>query len=156
MNEPSRIRQTHEALQAYLDLGDAIRLVALPSWLTADLTISQAKALFMLANHGPLAVSELAGRLGLGNPAASILVQALVEQGMVERTEDLKDRRRMLVYLTSQGIKMTSTPREQREARLRPMLSQLNDDELAGLLLGVKALVKIARSQPLEPVPDRQ
>lgn len=150
MNAPSRMQQANAALQAYLDLGDAIRFAALPHWLTADLTISQMKALFLLVHHGAQSVSELAGRLGLGNPAASILVQALVEQGLVERTEDSKDRRRMLVNLTPQGIKMTSTPREQREARLRPMLSQLSDDELAGLLCGLQALAEIARTHPAE------
>lgn len=147
MNESWRAQLANEAVQAYLELGDAIRLAALPGWITADLTISQLKAVFLLTHHGALAVSELAALLGVGNPAASILVQQLVEQGLVERSEDAQDRRRTLVRLTAQGTKLISGPREQGEARLRRWLSQLGDDELKGLLHSLRILVEIVRSE---------
>lgn len=147
MKAPSRTQQTKEAVQVYLELGDAIRLAALPSWITADLTISQVKAVFLLAHHGALAVSELAGLLGIGNPAASILVQQLVEQELVERSEDAQDRRRTLVSLTAQGTQLISSQREQGETRLRHWLSQLEDDQLVDLLHGLRALVEIVRSE---------
>jgi DNA-binding MarR family transcriptional regulator len=147
MNGPSRIQLANEAAQSYLELADAIRLTTLPGWITADLTISQVKAVFLLAYHGALAVSELAGLLGIGNPAASILVQQLVEQELVERSEDIQDRRRTLVSLTARGTKLISGRREQIEARLLPWLSQLSDDELTDLLRGLRALVEIVRSE---------
>lgn len=161
MNGPSRIQLANEAVQAYLELGDAIRLATLPSWVAADLTASQVKAVFLLAHHGALAVSELAGLLGIGNPAASVLVQQLVEQELVERSEDTRDRRRTLVSLTVRGTKLISGPREQRETRFRRWLSQLGDGELTGLALGLTALVEIVRAeqaeadQPAEPMHAR-
>ncbi|MGH2543766.1 MAG: hypothetical protein ACRDIB_13260, partial [Ardenticatenaceae bacterium] len=69
MKGPARTQLTREALQAYFELADTIRLATLPSWITLDLTISQVKAIFLLEHHGALAVSELAGLLGIGNPA---------------------------------------------------------------------------------------
>ncbi len=146
MKERARTQLANEAVQAYLECGDALRLATLPNWITADLTISQVKAVALLAHHGALAVGELAGLLGIGSPAASILVQQLVEQELVERSEDIQDRRRTLVSLTAQGIRLISGQREQREARLHHWLSQLGDEELIGLQRGLWALVEIMRS----------
>lgn len=37
MKEPSRKKLANEIVQAYLELGDTLRMAALPSWITADL-----------------------------------------------------------------------------------------------------------------------
>jgi DNA-binding MarR family transcriptional regulator len=147
MKEPLRMQLADEAVQAYLELGDAIRLASLPGWITADLTTSQVKAVILLEHHGPLPVGKLAELLGIGKPAASIIVQQLVEQEMVERSEDTLDRRRTLVSLTAKGSQLMSGQREQREGRLRRWFSQLDDDELTALRRGLGALAGIARSE---------
>ena len=145
MKESLRTQLADEAVQAYLELGDAVRLASLPGWITADLTTSQVKAVILLGHHGPLSVGKLAELLGVGNPAASIIVQQLVEQELAERTEDTSDRRRTLVSLTEKGSQLMSGQREQREGKVRRWLSQLNDDELAALRRGLAALVGVAR-----------
>lgn len=150
MKEPLRTQLANEAVQAYLAFGDAMRLAILPNWITADLTISQVKAIVLLAHHGVLTVGALAGLLGIGNPAASVLVQRLVEQELAERSEDIQDRRRTLVSLTEQGNKLISGRREQTEARLRHWLGQLGDDELMELLRGLRALLGIVESEQAE------
>ena len=153
MNEPSREGLENQAVQAYLELGDAIRIAILPGWITADLTISQAKAVMMLAHHGALAVSQLARLLEIGSPAASILVQQLVEQELVERSEDARDRRRTLVHLTGEGVKLIRGRQEQGEARLRGWLDRLGGDDLACLQRGLGALVEIVRSEQSQTDP---
>jgi DNA-binding MarR family transcriptional regulator len=147
MKETSRIELANEVVRAYLELGDAIRLTALPAWITADLTISQLKAVFLLAHHGALAVSELAGLLGIGNPAASILVQLLVQHGLVERSEDAKDRRRTIVRTTTLGAGLIVSRREHIQANLHRWLNRLGDDELASLQRGLDALVQIVQAE---------
>jgi DNA-binding MarR family transcriptional regulator len=146
MNEPLRTQLADEATQAYLELGDTIRLASLPSWITADLTTSQVKAVILLEHHGPLPVGKLAEWLGIGKPAASIIVQQLVEQKLAERSEDTLDRRRTLVSLTRQGAQLISGQREQREGSVRHWLNQLADDDLAALRHGLKALMSIVRA----------
>lgn len=132
-----------DVVQAYLALGDALRLATLPTWVTAELTISQLKALFLLAHHGQLAVGELAELLGVGNSTTSILVQQLVEQGLVARAEDPEDRRRTLVRPTTRGARWMSGPREQKEVRLRHWLGELDDEDVAALRRGLRALVEV-------------
>lgn len=146
----SRTQLANEAAQIYLQLGDSLRLATLTGWIFTDLTTSQVKALFLLAHHRVLTVSELARLLGVGSPAASILVQQLVDHALVERSEDASDRRRTLVRLTTQGAELISGQREQRDEMLRGWLSQLDDDVLAGLLRGLEALDEVVRSEHAE------
>ncbi|HSJ54540.1 MAG TPA: MarR family transcriptional regulator [Anaerolineae bacterium] len=140
-------RGATEAVREYLALNDAIRLASLPGWIVADLTISQLKALVLLEHHGSLAVSELARLLNVGNPAASILVQQLVDQALVERSEDARDRRRTLVRLTGYGAELIGGRRRQTEEKLLRWLVRLSEAEQAGLVRGLSALVQVARAE---------
>jgi DNA-binding MarR family transcriptional regulator len=56
-------------------------------------------ALVAVAAGGPLSVSELAQRLGLGLSTTSAIVGQLSRAGLVERKEDETDRRRTIVRL---------------------------------------------------------
>jgi DNA-binding MarR family transcriptional regulator len=94
-----------------------------------------------------LIISELAELLSMGNPAASILVQQLVEQGLVERSEDKKDRRRTYVRPTARGIALLAGRREQIRANLLRWLGHLGDDELAGLQRGLGALMRVVQAE---------
>src|SRR3990172_4941232 len=76
------------------------RTAATPVWLDLDLTIGQLKGIFMLAYSGPMTVGQVAEALGIGKPAASILVDRLVHISLADRTEDAVDRRRAIIRLT--------------------------------------------------------
>ncbi len=56
-------------------------------------------ALLAVATAGPLSVSELARRMGLGLSTTSTIVGQLSRAGMLERAEDDTDRRRTIVRL---------------------------------------------------------
>lgn len=58
-----------------------------------------APALLVVALQGPMSVSELARRVGLGLSTTSTLVVELSGAGFVERSEDERDRRRTIVAL---------------------------------------------------------
>jgi DNA-binding MarR family transcriptional regulator len=147
MNEPSTNAIADEAVQAYLALGDAIRVAILPEWIVTDFTISQLKALMLLEYHGELAVSELGKLLHLSNPAASILVQQIVDQNMVERSEDSRDRRRTLVRMTAKGSELIIGRHRQTEEKLRRWLSQLSGDDLLAVARGLNTLASVARAE---------
>lgn len=146
MNEPLKAKLANDILENYQALGDTLRLTALPNWISAQLNLSQLKAMFLLEYHGALTISELAKKLELGNSAASILVQQMVEQELVERSEDLKDRRRAIVRLTVSGANLVAGRRENIRINLMPWLSQMGEEELGALQRGLEALVKIMRA----------
>ena len=147
MAERSHAELANEVVRAYLELGDATRMASLPSWLTADLNLSQLKAIVFLEHHGALIISKLAGLLGIGNPAASILVQQLVEQGLVERSEDKEDRRRTYVQPTARGIALLAGRREQIKSNLLRWLGQLDDNDLVSLQRGLGALIRVVQTE---------
>jgi DNA-binding MarR family transcriptional regulator len=68
--------------------------------------------LIMLSLEGPMSVSELADRIGLAVATTSLLVGELSKAGLVERSEDERDRRRTIVSLTEE-IRKIAEPRIQ-------------------------------------------
>lgn len=149
MKEKKRARLANEIIQAYVEIGDATRLTSLPSWITADLTLnlSQLKAIVFLEYNTTLTVSQLARLLGMGNPATSILVQQLVAQELVERSEDTNDRRRTFVRLTERGAGLLAGRREQIRSSLRRWLGMMEDEGLADLERGLSALLQILHAE---------
>ena len=80
----------------------AMRLVG-PLPVPIDLTMQQLRALMEVAKDPGLAGHALGGRLGVGAPTASGIIDRLVEKGLVQRTEDPDDRRVRRVTLTETG-----------------------------------------------------
>ncbi len=89
----------------------------------ASLAPRHVPALLTLAIGGPLSVSDLAKRVGLGLPTTSTIVGELSRAGLVERAEDENDRRRTIVRLHGdQEAAMTEWAHE-RSRRFAPRSS---------------------------------
>jgi len=69
------------------------------------LPFSRVRALWRL-ERGPRTLSELADDMGTDAPAATVLINALEERGLVKRTPHPTDRRAKLVSLTAGGRRM--------------------------------------------------
>ncbi len=143
----TRARMAEAVIQAMAELVLSQKNADVPNWLDADLTVSQLRAVYLLAYHGALSIGELAGLLKLGYPAASILVQQLVRQELTERSEDTHDRRRAWVRLTERGARLVGDRRERRETEFLPRLNRLSDEELRGLQRGLEALIAVIREE---------
>jgi DNA-binding MarR family transcriptional regulator len=61
------------------------------------------KLLQAIAASEPATLNEVAKSIGRGAPAVSRSVDALVRTGLVERTQDPNNRRRLALRLTQQG-----------------------------------------------------
>lgn len=142
----SRARMVEGIIRAVGELVLTQKNADIPSWVDSDLTVSQLRAIYLLAHHGPLGIGELAGLLKIGNPATSILVQQLVQRNLVERLENPRDRRRTFARLTERGYSLVRDRVERREAQFLPRLNRLSDEELSGLLRGLEALLAVMRA----------
>jgi len=143
----TRARMAEAVIQAMAELVLSQKNADVPNWLDLDLTVSQLRAVYLLAYHGTLSIGELAGLLKLGYPATSVLVQQLVRQQLAERSEDTRDRRRSWVSLTERGAQLVGDRREQREAQFLPRLNRLSDERLRGLQRGLEALITAMREE---------
>jgi DNA-binding MarR family transcriptional regulator len=97
------------------------------------------KLLSAIANGEPSTLNEVAKTLGRGAPAVSRSVDALVRAGLVERTQDPNNRRRLALRLTEKG-------REQLNARvaggsaLRQKMGRLAHSELRAVERAIEIL----------------
>ncbi len=67
------------------------------------LSTPQIHALMYIFHAGECQVSDIGDLTDVSNAAASQLVERLVQQGLVDRREDPKDRRNKLVTLSEKG-----------------------------------------------------
>ena len=130
----------HEIVRAQKAIFLEHQAAATPTWLDLDLTIGQIKAIFMLEARGSMTVGQAASELGIGKPAASILVDRLVQAGLVNRTEDSIDRRRAIVRLTAQGEELVTRLYQGRRELMIESLVRMRNEELEALLMGSRAL----------------
>ena len=145
--EQSRPELVDTVVQSYMDLFMTMQFNSVSHWLMLELTFAQSRALFMLAARKELTVSQLAKLLKVGNPTASILVQQLVERGLVTRTEAVSDRRHTIIRLSPKGEEIGAGRRKNREKQWQRWLSHLSDDELNALARGLSAIVAVVKQE---------
>jgi DNA-binding MarR family transcriptional regulator len=85
-------------------------------------------ALLAVALAGPLSVSDLAKRLGLGLSTTSTIVGQLDRAGLVERSEDDADRRRTIVRVHDDHREALDAWLERKLAPIRVTLTQLTPE----------------------------
>jgi len=69
-----------------------------------DLSMAQLHALHVVRRNGPLAMGELAERLGITAPSASAMVDRLVERGILCREHSTQDRRKVVVSISPSAV----------------------------------------------------
>jgi DNA-binding MarR family transcriptional regulator len=99
-------------------------------WADQNLSLAQISLLFVLAHSDAASVREIAERLHIGQSAASLLVDRLVQANLAKRTEDPGDRRRAIVCLTTRGEELMGRNRVGRKY-LHAWLNEQDDAHLA-------------------------
>src|ERR1035437_4242293 len=103
MDEIVRRAWHQEALTQLRQLIRVVDGVAAPAWIELDLTKGQLRTLFALQRCGTASLSQLAESLGVQAPAASAVVERLVQLGVVDRSVDSTDRRRLVLSVSADG-----------------------------------------------------
>ncbi|WP_324013027.1 MarR family transcriptional regulator [Microbacterium sp. JZ37] len=102
-------------------------------------SIARLRLLEILATaDGPLSVGQIGERLGVDQPRASRLVQAVVESGHARREADPADARRTLIALTDEGRAIAARTHGARTEAVEQALAGFTAEERAQLadLLG--------------------
>ena len=106
------------------------------------MTLQQMAALHILMFEGPMSVTALTDRIGLSLSATSSLLQRLVEQGLVRRVEDEKDRRQKVITLTPAGRKLIEKMMQSRLEELKGSVRHLSDAVRAQLAPVLRTIVE--------------
>lgn len=92
--------------------------------------------------RGPHSVGRLAEVIGVSRPAATQLVDRLVEHGMVERRHDEGDRRVVLVDYAPGEREIARRIVAARRRPLERAIEQMTDEEAEAFLKGMRLLVE--------------
>ena len=105
------------------------------------LTPAQVKVLLQLGTRQQMTVGEIAAALSCSMPAASEVVDRLVDAGHLLRASDPADRRRVLIAATPDAQRISAHLRELREAQIRDALDQLAPEERPIFIKSLEALI---------------
>ena len=86
--------------------------------------------LAFVAQEGPQNLKDIAKRLCMSSSAATQLVDGLVRDRLLTRTEDRTDRRRIKLALTAVGKRKLAQAKKARLAALAKLLEPLSPQEL--------------------------
>jgi DNA-binding MarR family transcriptional regulator len=113
----------------------------------SGLSAPQLSALSVLVFGGPLTVGALATAEQVRPPTMTRLVAELVRLGLVTRTADAADRRRVCVAATPRARTLLIQGRQRRTASLARQLADLPPAELNALVRAVPTLEACAKAQ---------
>ncbi len=99
-----------------------------------DLTLPEFRALAYINRNPGCPLNELAEFVGVEPPAASKLVESLVQRGLARREADAADRRRVQLSVLPKGEKSILTVREHTRQFLNQQLAHLSPDEQATVM----------------------
>ena len=97
---------------------------------TLDLTMAQAKLLYVVVAARELSMSEIAQRLRVTVSTASGAVDHLVGLGYLARADDPANRRQVQVSITPLGAETLDQVRELGQRQLQTLLEPLGDADL--------------------------
>lgn len=98
-----------------------------------DLTDTQMTVVMRLGHAGPATLGQLAEFERVSAPSMNRTVNALAAKGLVRRTSDPSDGRRVIMELTDAGSALASTARARRSAWLTAAIEPLTPDDRAAL-----------------------
>ena len=107
------------------------------------ITGGQASLLWAIRSRPGIGVRELAAGEGVSPPAMTAYVDRLEAAGLVVRKRSERDRRRVELALTDEGVRVLRSARSRRTAWLAARLKRLEPEELAAVETALPALRKL-------------
>ncbi|MDP8951947.1 MAG: MarR family transcriptional regulator [Actinomycetota bacterium] len=107
----------------------------------------QLKALLLISEEKGIRMRELSRRLGGSFSNATVLVDRLVDRGLVERLAEPEDRRVVLVRATEEGRHLIERLVTSWRTLSAPLLETLASEDLATVQRALRLLLKAARDQ---------
>jgi DNA-binding MarR family transcriptional regulator len=119
----------------------------------SGLSMSQLGALFHIQRSGSSGVTDLGDDLGVTSSAASQMLERLVQQDLVLRSEDPSDRRVKQIILTDKGLEVLRESIRARQSWLNDLAKTLSDSEKEVIVAALNTLIDKVNhlSQPIEP-----
>ncbi len=110
---------------------------------SCDIPQSHMRVLFILKWHEKQTMSQIAKFLGISKPNLTPIIDRLIEEGYVERSENKKDRRTLLISLKDKGIGYLESLNDKVKQHTREKLEHLSEEDLASLHMYSEKIIEI-------------
>jgi DNA-binding MarR family transcriptional regulator len=107
----------------------------------ANIPFGQMRVMSHLYHSGRSTVGEVASGVGVSLATASELIDRLVEHGWIERGVNPSDRRQVHLWLTPPAVEVGDLIHDRQRAQMAAAFARLTEDERAGFVHGLRALV---------------
>lgn len=104
------------------------------------LSMPRFQMLVALARNGPLRLTQLSARVGVSQGTASTLAEALVQDGLVERSTDPRDGRATQLAVTDEGRRRAQAWHDDYQRAAEEIFGGLPADQRSVLLASLRAL----------------
>lgn len=104
------------------------------------LSLSQLRVLHFLNRKPQSSLSEVADYLDVTRPTMSVMVERLVQRGLVHRMDDINERRRIRLTLTATGIAELGAVYNATLANLASRLEALSVEQSRQVMAGLSIL----------------
>ena len=147
-NSPRPKPAIERALETFEAFQQRLMSIHAPDFAALDVTMAQAKLLYVVAAARELTMSEVAQRVGVTISTASGAVDHLVAAGLLARSDDPANRRQVIVSVTPAGIDSLEQLRELSLRQLRLLLEHVDDDGLAVIEQATRILMAAIEAAP--------
>jgi DNA-binding MarR family transcriptional regulator len=120
------------------------------------LSVPQIGALFHINNQGTCGVTDIGDDLAVTSAAASQMLERLVQNGLVERSEDPNDRRAKQIVLTEHGHRVVRGSMEIRQRWFAALADRLSTQERDHAVAVLRNLAAHAGAPKHPPVPGKR
>ncbi len=126
-------------LKAYNAISRSINPTQL---LKVDLTSSQIKVLASFADQEQFTMTELSRAHAVSVSTMTSMVDRLIQNGLLDRQRDDKDRRVVRVHLTPEGMKMVKHVMNVRRQELEKFLQELSSPEIKEFVQSIETVAR--------------
>jgi DNA-binding MarR family transcriptional regulator len=144
-----RFEKVQEPERGLYQLLDVFMNHSMRSWnnfvRSRGLSIPQFSILMQLYYQNVFSISEISDRFGISVPAASQLVEKLVQAGYLDRSEDPKDRRARVLSLSSKGQSLIEQGFKSRYRWIDELIGKLSVNEQAKVIKALRILIENAK-----------
>ena len=119
----------------------------------SDLTASQLLLLKHVAEHGQALPSTIAKAIELKQATITVLINKLEEDGLVTRSRDTEDRRRVWVRLTDAGRSVLDRSPDHLQIRFEHGIDQLEEREQSMIITTLERIASLLDADDVEAAP---
>ena len=118
-----------------------------------SVTGPQLVALQELARLGRVPVGVLARSVHVSHPTLTGILDRLEKRGLVQRTRDTQDRRRMTATPTAKGLRLLESAPSPLQDRFRSKFSKLEEWEQTQMLASLQRIAAMMDAEQLDAAP---